>query len=209
MTTRGSRLARGWAGAGFATTIAAASHALAGGDAPNPLLFMLSFAVSGLVCCLLAGKVLSLGRLVAGVLLSQAFFHGLFSLAPTPPSAPSPMILAELHHHGQTGMDAIMGHPAAVSMSHLGGHGWQMWLGHGLAAILTILILRYGETRAFRLLDALRLKITAVLRLAAVAIPAPGRLLANPPSLLLPLADLGIPLPVMRHRGPPSPLAVS
>jgi hypothetical protein len=206
MTPRGSRLARGWAGAGFATAIAAVSHALAGGDAPNLFLLLLSFAVSGLVCCFLAGRVLSLGRLIAGVLASQAFFHGLFSLTPAPPSKPSPMMMAEMHH-GPASMDAIIGHPAAASMSHMSGHGWQMWLGHGIAAILTIVVLRYGETSAVRFLVAVRLKITTVLRLVTVPVPAPARLLASPPSLLLPLADLGIPLPVMRHRGPPSPLA--
>jgi len=205
MATRGSRLARGWAGAGFATAIAAASHALAGGDAPNPLLLMLCLAVSGLVCCFLAGRVLSLGRLVAGVLLSQAFFHGLFSLTPMPPSKASLATMAGMHH-AAAGMDGVIGHPAA-SMPHMAAHGWQMWLGHGIAALLTILVLRYGESSAVRFLDAVRLKVTAVLRLATAPIPAPCRLVASPPSLLLPLADLGIPLPVMRHRGPPSPLA--
>ena len=130
MASRGSRLARGWAGAGFATAIAAASHTLAGGDAPNPLLLLLSLAVSGLVCCFLAGRVLSLGRLVAGVLLSQALFHGLFSLTPLPPPKASLAMMAGMHH-GTAGMDAVIGHPAAASMSHMGGHGWQMWLGHG------------------------------------------------------------------------------
>ncbi|ALE06017.1 hypothetical protein AL755_11925 [Arthrobacter sp. ERGS1:01] len=209
MTPRGSLLARGWIGAGFATAIAAVSHMLAGGDAPNPLLLLLSLAVSGLVCCLLAGRVLSLGRLVAGVVASQALFHWLFSLSPTPPSESSRMMMTGMDHGHAPDLSALAVHPVVASMGHPGGHGWTMWLGHAAAAALTILFLRYGEVASVHLLDALRLKVTKVLPRLVLPAAAPCRLQARSTSILLPLAELGVPLPVMRHRGPPVHLAAS
>lgn len=208
MTACGSRYVRGWVCAGLATAIAAASHVFGGGEVPNLLLLLFSLSVSGLVCCLLTGRVLSLSRLIAAVVTSQALFHWLFSLTPMPPSDTSQMMMAGTTH-GEAGVVAITGRPTAASITHALEHGWQIWLGHAVAAVLTILVLRCGETTTIRLLEALRLKITAFLRLVVVRAPAPCRLRPGSTSGLLPRADLGVPLPVMRYRGPPLPLAAS
>ena len=84
MTARGLRLVRGWIGAVVATFIAAGSHILAGGDAPELPLLLLALALSGLACTALTGRGLSLWRLSAGVALSQGLFHWLFSGAAAP-----------------------------------------------------------------------------------------------------------------------------
>lgn len=206
MTSRSARLARGWIAATFATTVAAASHVLAGGPAPHTLMVALSLALSGLLCVALAGKALSLPRLILGVAASQGTFHTLFTAAPSSSTA-------VVNHSGHMSHDAgemaamlanSAGAPFALTNSAALDHSMTaMWFGHAVACLLTILFLRFGETAAWRLLDALRLEILWVLAIAPLHTPAPKRLFTGPTSQLLPLPDLGIPLRAMRHRGPP------
>lgn len=197
MTSRAARLARGWIAATFATTVAAASHVLAGGPAPHTLMLALSLALSGLVCVALAGKALSMPRLILGVAASQGTFHTLFTAAPSSSTAAA-------SHSGHMGHDAgemaVLLANSAGTMDHA---TTTMWFGHAVACLLTILFLRFGESAAWRLLDALGLKILLVLTIAPLHAPAPKRIFSGPTSQLLPLADLGIPLRAMRHRGPP------
>ncbi len=78
-----------------------------------------------------------------------------------------------------------------------------MWLGHAIAAVLTIAVLRHGEVTALRLIQALGLRMVPFLPLfqpLAVSTGAPFDP-ANWP--VRPLRNLGVPLLVMRHRGPP------
>lgn len=208
MTACGSGIARGWVAAGFATAVATASHVAAGGTSPDPLLLLFSLSVSGLACCLLARRHLSLGRLAAGVAASQAIFHWLFSIPPAAPPDTYRLMMAGMDHGG-TGPAAIATHTAVASMVHAGSNGWQMWLGHAVAAALTILFLRFGETSVFRLMETLRLKATTFLGLTVVPVPSPVRLRSCSTSVLLPLAHKRAPLPVMHHRGPPPHLTVS
>lgn len=206
MTSRAARLARGWIAATFATIVAAASHVLAGGPAPHTLMVAFSLALSGLVCVALAGKALSMPRLILGVAASQGIFHTFFTAAPSTSTAAA-------SHSGHMGHDAgemaamlanSAGAPFTLTHSAALDHSTAaMWFGHAVACLLTILFLRFGETAAWRLLDALRLKILLVLSIAPLHTPAPKRLFSGPTSQLLPLADLGIPLRAMRHRGPP------
>lgn len=78
MTPRALRLIRGWTGALAATSVAAASHVVAGGSSPEPLLLQLALASCGLACTALTGRGLSLWRLSAGVALSQGTAGGRF-----------------------------------------------------------------------------------------------------------------------------------
>ncbi|GAA1497209.1 hypothetical protein GCM10009628_22120 [Paeniglutamicibacter kerguelensis] len=208
MTSRGSRVARGWIGALFATGTAAVSHVLGGGAAPHPLLVILSLAVSGSICCTLAGRLLSLTRMALGVLASQAFFHMVFGIGNAPARTSASPLITDMHH-AHAGMAATPPITFTIPVAELSGHGVQMWFGHAVAAILTVLFLRYGEVSAVRLVEAFRLKITLVLRLVHVWAPAPRRLKASATTKLFPLSNLGLPLPVMRHRGPPAHASVS
>lgn len=198
MTSRALRLIRGWTGAVVATSIAAGSHLLAGGNAPELPLLLLTLALSGLVCTGLTGRGLSLWRLSAGVASSQALFHWLFSgaAAPHAPAAPAGSHLAH-----SSGLEPVAG---VVFSSSAAGHASPlMWLGHAVAAALTVAALRRGEVAVVRLVQSMRLHVTAFLPLfqplpAGPAVPA---LAAGRP--LRPLRNLGVPLLVMRHRGPP------
>ena len=90
------RLLRGVAAAVAATFIAAFSHVDAGGPPPDGTIILLSLALSGLVCTALAGRSLSLWRLSAAVVLSQALFHGLFSLGASSHAAKTGLLVTFL-----------------------------------------------------------------------------------------------------------------
>ncbi|MGJ3191486.1 hypothetical protein [Paenarthrobacter sp. FR1] len=202
MTARKARFLRAWAGAAAATLIAAASHALAGGNPPAVPVLMLSLALSGPVCIALAGRVLSLWRLTAAVVTSQALFHGLYSLDPT--------------SHRDVGMLAAAGGHAGHAVHTLPSISGpldhaspMMGLGHCLAAVATIAVLRYGEVTGVRLLTALGLRLIPFLRIIQPLAVEPGASVIPSDWAVRPLRNLGIPFLTMRHRGPPMLPALS
>lgn len=155
----------------MATFVALLSHVSAGGAVPGWLGILIPFVLSLAVCTVLTGRRLSVWRLSAAVLLSQALFHTLFVLG----SFAVPGMGQE--HHAMHGMgdapptssvgtiDALHGDPA-------------MWLGHAVAAAVTILALHRGE-RCVRALIELtrtlvgRLRIRLALVVADVEADAP------------------------------------
>ena len=86
MVQREGRLLRGWLGAAVATSLASLSHLAGGGHVPAPTVWLLAFALAGLVCVGLAGKSLSWPRLLAAVGISQAIYHLLFQLGHAAPA---------------------------------------------------------------------------------------------------------------------------
>lgn len=205
MTDRGARQVRGGTAAVFATSAAALSHVLGGGGVPHPLLVLFSLAISTLVCVALAGRVLSFKHLVAAVVVSEGLFHLLFSLSSANTVVPSSALAPGQH----AGMDMAGLAPAHASMGLIAGHDGSMWFSHGAAAALTIGFLRHGESSAVRLLDALRMRITAIMGLVSVSVPAPSRIDAAPELWLSARAALDVPLPVRHRRGPPLPGAAA
>ena len=199
MTARGARLVRGWGAAVAATFIAALFHVLSGGPAPETSVLLLSLALSGLVSTVLTGRTLSLWRLSAAVILSQGVFNGLFSLGSASTAGAVPLA-------GHTG-HAV----AAVSGSGLPGAGSMvmddvspmMWAGHALAAVATIAVLRNAEVTAVHLLAELRLRGVVVLPVFLPLAVEPGAPAIPAAWPVRPLPNLGAPLLVMRHRGPP------
>ena len=204
MTAHGVRLVRGWAAAVAATFIAAFSHVLSGGPAPETPVLALSLALSGLVCTALAGRVLSLWRLSTAVLFSQGLFHGLFSLGsvsmPAGAAGPSSAHAGHAAHAVAAASDAGLPWTGAMVMDHASP---LMWAGHALAALATIACLRHGEVTAVRLMTALRLRVVAFLPVfLPLAVESSSPVIpADWP--VRPLRNLGAPLLIMRHRGPP------
>jgi len=169
MTTRWARFARGWLAALFSTTVAAASHTLAGGNSPSVVSLVVALAFAGVACIALTGTTLSLTRLTASVALSQLAFHVLFSTIGTSTGAPAG-IARSAHDHSATlplGADAGSG-----AVAHH-ADGW-MWLGHAAAAVLTIVALRYGES-AFWRLAAIALLFVRTLFARIPAVPLVSR----------------------------------
>ena len=216
MSTRAARLVRGWAAALAATAVAAASHVLAGGVIPHPSIVLFCLALSAMVSCALAGRSLSLPGTTGAVLASQGIFHLLFTVggAGLPPAAAGTSDAAASPAVGHAG-HAFHGDSAALSqltdagqagagMATAGHSSALMWIGHLLAAAATVALIRNGEAALLRILEAMRLRITAILPLF---LPLPLGPRIPKLSLLIPaepFRNLGVPLLAMRHRGPPA-----
>ncbi|SJN17110.1 putative integral membrane protein [Microbacterium esteraromaticum] len=144
-------LLRGAIAASFATFVALASHAWADGAIPGMLGIAVPWILSLMICTLLAGRRLSMIRLSASVLLSQALFHALFVLGSiTPGGGFTP------HVHGVGSLN-FQGAPVLVPEDA------SMWIAHGFAAIVTIIALHRGE-RIVRMLAAVASDVAAWLR---------------------------------------------
>lgn len=187
MTSRWARVARGHGAAGFATLIAALSHTVVGGSAPSAFALATTVMIGGAICTLLAGRSLTLWRLVLSVAASQALFHGLFSSLGTPLVAP--------HAHAlELATDAGALHP----------HTGAMWLAHLAAGLLTIAMIRHAESTVRRLARATRLSFARVLALTAAAPSAIARpVLSTAHRPFTGHASTTV-LSGMRHRGPPA-----
>lgn len=214
MSTRAARLVRGWAAALAATAVAAASHILAGGVIPYPSIVLFCLALSAMVSCALAGRALSLPGTAGAVLASQGIFHLLFTVGGAGIPSAAAGGASALTHAGHAGHAAPLD-PAAVArlteagqagagMAAAGHSSALMWVGHLLAAAVTVALIRNGEAALLRILEALALRITAILPLI---LPLPlgpriPKLSALVPAT--PVRNLGVPLLAMRHRGPPA-----
>lgn len=153
MTTRWARFARGWTAAFVSVFIALCSHALAGGTVPSAAGMALCLAFAGMICVPLAGKTLSLFRLSVSVVVSQFLFHGGFSLlGAAGPATQARSMGAHIHLHRLNLQAADSGMTMPT---------W-MWAAHAIAAVTTILALRFGE-RAFWRALALALPFLLVL----------------------------------------------
>ena len=184
MDSRSARVARGGVAAGFATFVAAFSHALAGGVAPSAFGMLVCLVIAATVCILLAGRTLSIVRLAASVAISQALFHSLFVSLGTPVIAP--------HGMGSMIPDAAALHPHA---------GATMWLAHALAALVTVAALRFGERALWGLGSTTRLLLARLLPVLVVLFAVPRRVRVLERRFMP--RDLAPLLSTMRHRGPP------
>ncbi|NQX25995.1 hypothetical protein HQQ81_01340 [Microbacteriaceae bacterium VKM Ac-2854] len=199
MHTRWARFARGWLAAAAATVTAAASHTLGGAEAPAPAAIALALAFSGVLCVFLSGKRLSLPRLAASVLLSQLGYHLLFLLAPGGVSVTASGDAA-MHQHGAAQTLML----STDTGMHTRSHGAGMYVAHVVAAVLTVLALRFGERAFWTLGDLARALVVRVV-LRAFAAPAP----ITRPCSIRAFPRIAVPHPletvlsVLRHRGPP------
>ena len=199
MTTRWARFARGWLVALFSTLVAAVSHTLAGGESPSGLSLVIALAFAGVTCIALTGKRVSLPRMAVSVLLSQVAFHTLFSTIGTTSTTPS--VSGGEHAHGTAVM--LLAETGAPMAHHT--DAW-MWLGHGVAAAITIVALRYGEAAFWRMREIAALFVRTVFALLP-DVPLLPRIIRRPRAeghLFVPRiceflrASLGV-------RGPPVP----
>lgn len=191
MTTRWARVARGFVAAVISLFVAAASHILPGGNAPGVLALLACLILSTVVCVALSGKKLSIVRLGAAVVASQFLFHSVFSLSDATP--------ASLVHSGHLHQQLIaIGAPGLATID--GG----MWLAHAVAAIVTVVALRYGELAFWGLFTVARLWIGSLF--ASVTTPRPVEVpAATAPRERATLPSRRIlPLSPLRHRGPPA-----
>lgn len=149
MSSRGARVARGFAAAGVATLVAALFHMAGGGQAPSALALTLSLVFSSLGCIALAGRRVAVWRLTLSVLLSEFLFHVLFTLSPSATFSGMP---ADGHLHAGMHLTMVPGAAAtAASTSGMSmpatimGENPVMWASHAAAALLTVVVLLHAE----------------------------------------------------------------
>jgi len=206
MTTRWARFARGWIVAAFSTFVAALSHTVGGGAVPGLLAVVVSLAFAGIVSIALAGRSLSTWRLAIAVLVSQLIFHGLFSFGGTGGRLAAGDTTAGHAHAAGQSVQLMPATGGAEAMS-AGDHGLLMTFAHVVAALVTVVALRYGERAFWGLFTSATVALTALVkRLVLTPIPSIPHTI---PALtaFLPPRDLLVMLSPMRHRGPPVRLA--
>jgi hypothetical protein len=167
MSTRWARFARGWVTASFSVLVAALSHVAAGGAMPGLFGAVVALAFGGMVSVFLAGRTLSLPRLAISVAFSQAIFHLLFTATGTATALASTVAGTGPTHH-LTAL-APFTVDAATALPHSGHFDATMWFAHALAAVLTVVALRHGETAFWGLLRLATSGFRAVV--AGVAAP--------------------------------------
>lgn len=208
--TRGARALRGGLAAVSATFVALMSHVAGGGEMPGLLGVVVPLVLSLPVCMAWSGR-LSLAGLSASVVASQLFFHVLFTLG-TP--AESQLVSAGSGAHaGHEGMmtPTMPSTPAAGQATEMAQADPTMWLSHGLAAVVTIVLLYRGELMLLRLRE-LAVRAAAWLlggravvdHVGSFVLPALPGVVAATFRALHPAPQLS---PLLR-RGPPAPHAV-
>lgn len=205
MSSRGARVARGFAAAGVATLVAALFHLAGGGQPPSALALTLSLIFSSLGSIALVGKRVAAWRLTLSVLVSQFLFHALFTLSPSATFSGMP---ADGHLHAGMHLTMVGGSTSATGMAipaMIFGESPWMWLSHGAAALLTIAVLLHGERTQ---LAVARYAFFVLSRLvdsvASVQAEPLRRLTAPPVDTLRALCRLDTVLDGRPRRGPPS-----
>lgn len=197
MNARWARFTRGWITAALATFVAAVFHVAAGGPSPSPLAVVLTMAFAVMLCVALAGRRVALWRQAVSVVASQFLFHALFVLGQG--SAELAAGSATGHLHAGMTLSFAAGSPGAAELAHA---GHVMWLGHALAAIVTVAALRYGDAALRGLAGLAGLRRGHLLRLTANTVPAECLPAAFP--------DVAVDLrrriqhTPLSHRGPPA-----
>jgi hypothetical protein len=204
MSSRGARVARGFAAAGVATLVAALFHMVGGGQPPSALALTLSLVFSTLVSIALVGKRVAAWRLTLAVMVSQFLFHALFTLSPSATFSGMP---ADGHLHAGMHLTMNPGTPSSAGMTMpatLVGESPWMWLAHAAAVVLTVAVLLQGERT---LLAVARFAFFVLRRLvdrvAAVQAEPVARVLSVVPAAPSALRRLDTVLDGMRRRGPP------
>ncbi|MET1051488.1 MAG: hypothetical protein ABWX65_02500 [Mycetocola sp.] len=190
MNARQARVTRGVIAAGVSTFAAAFSHGVASAEPPSILALAVASVLAVVVCVALAGRV-SRARLAVAVVFSQLGFHALFALAPTATGS-----MSMSGHHGPVTLSADAAAHVHTTVDPA------MWLGHALAAVVTIVALGHGERAVAAIVDALRLTVRALIR-ALVALPVAAGARAVPEWLPVRSATTALLPSVVQRRGPP------
>jgi hypothetical protein len=165
-----------------ASGLALLGHLAAGGTAPPPGQLVLAVLAVLVVSRALSARRWTVGPLLAVLLGSQALFHVAFS---------------------GVGAAHVHGGQHVMSASAMPGHPWLLMLvGHGVAALLTALLLRRGEDW----LRGLVALLTRAWRVVRVAAEEP--LGAHRTRAMSRLGDVRLVLDLLEHavarRGPPA-----
>lgn len=191
MNPRAARSLRGLGAGTTATLVAAVSHGLAGGTFPGVAGIALALVFSAIVSIAFVGRRMPVLRLAASIVLSQLAFHIVFSTLGNAAEA----VVTNGHH----GAVSVTGTQIVTHASSL------MWLAHGIAAVLTLLALVYGERAIVGLHEVGRMLLARVLRPIAVVRPTSLPRVARPVLLVVARAAREL-VAACGLRGPPAAL---
>lgn len=153
------RVSRGIAATSFAIVLAAMSHVIAGAETPSILAIVVTVLVALPLSIALAGVRLSMLRLTALVVASQALFHFSFAM---------------IGSHGLSALTEAGAAHASHSMGAMGSIGIldtssmtaasaaSMWIAHAVAAVVTVVALTHGEHAAVALLTIVLATLAAL-----------------------------------------------
>ncbi|WP_322409475.1 hypothetical protein [Microbacterium invictum] len=167
MSPRHLRAGRAVAAATAATVIAGTSHTLAAEGPPPLVLLVIAAVLATPVALVLIGRRPSLVRTLVTVTAAQAVYHVAFALAGTGSSSDAVAPAGHLH---DAALPLASGAVATVPDA-------PMLFAHGLAAILTALLLHHGERMLRALGRGIRTLFTGarpLLTLPRVAVPRLG-----------------------------------
>ena len=171
------RVGRGAVATLFAIVIAAISHLIAGSQMPSLLAVLITIVVALPLSVALAGVRLSLIRLFAVVLASQALFHFSFSMIGATASGAAASAMTHSSHSMHTAGSLIQ-NSGAAGVSNADA---SMWTAHVVAALATFVLLAFGE-RAFVTIATIVVAALAALRGYSLKLagswPAPVALLS-------------------------------
>lgn len=233
MQNRLPSLGRAWGASGIAVGMAALSHSVAGGHAPNVLLLALAWAIGAVIALPFTSRKPSLGRLAGLLLPAQLVYHfafgGMHSGAAGHPGHSAQggtesglhgvdgavQTLADVTAsdaathltHAATALASEVPAAGAAAITTAGAAQPLMLVAHVLSAVLSVLAVRHAERAVCAAWAWCHVRLVAGARLPHM--PATRRRAAMPrPSWALPRQHLlGLPLASLRHRGPPAALA--
>ncbi|CAN5408877.1 hypothetical protein BH09ACT4_BH09ACT4_07320 [soil metagenome] len=194
MTSRATRVARGWLVGVFATALAALSHSIAGGGTPSALALGLGAVFGGMLGTVAFSARPSLARLTIAVGVSQLMFHLAFSTLGAGAASGSVG-----HVHEQVFS------PVSLA-THAHTNSPLMWLSHAAAGLLTLALLRGAERAAWRLLNEFARLVVAPFRTAraiVIRMPRPAPRNSSSPARLFSLVLVS----AVSRRGPPLSVA--
>ncbi len=188
MTIRQLRLLRAAAASTVATVLAAASHTIAGGAAPHPLLVLAVTALLIPAAAALIGARASRSRVALTVAVSQTAFHVVFQLLGAP-----------------TGIRAVAGHQHHLDAASFGpvletaSPDALMIAGHVAAAVLTTALLWHGESMVLAIAGWMRARLLVATPRVLPEHPRPAAFASSSPRpVVVALASS------KSRRGPPS-----
>lgn len=195
--SRAVRTTRGVIGASISTVLAAASHALAGGDI-SPLAIIATTLFVLPLCVALAGKTGSVWRLSLAIGGSQFFYHWTFSGIGVGVAGFNPLGAFSSSSHAAHLAALERFAPAVVEAA---AADVTMWILHAVGALVTIALIARGERAVMHLVRAIRraLPLPAVFEASTIHRPVATRAHLT----RAPLSDQLLALSPLSRRGPP------
>lgn len=145
---RQARVARSSIIACASVFVAALSHVAAGGNSPTFFALIASTIAAVPLTLVLTHRRFGLTGMYVAVALAQALFHSLFVYIGTGTSGPSTPMPAHAEHFGM-----VQAYVPVIP----GGAGPDlfMWISHAVAALVTVWLIRRGDTALARLAHVL------------------------------------------------------